>query len=563
VRGVRRLLRYVAGLLVLVGAAAGIAFPQAALAAISLPLLATFSTTRMVVAYLLSLVFAIAYGHTAATNKRAAVILLPVLDILQSVPILGFFPPALLFFVAAFQGQAVGIELAVVFLIFTSMSWNMAFGVYEALTTIPADLESAAASFGLHGWLRFRLLAFPAAVPKLVYNSILSWSNGWFFLVASETFTTFGQTYKVPGLGSFIADAGLAGDNAKIAVGIGVLAAVVLVLDTFVWRPLSVWSERFRIETTAREVTTKAPGLYEPLRWLPRFPRLRQNFLQSVRPIGEAYHRASLRLERVYSRYQRILRAIRLVDVGLFLVILAFVVGAGLLGLVHLFLSPLPPDATRLPAAALSSFLRLAVGYLVALAWTIPVAAWLGRSPTSSRFVTPVLEVFASLPATALLPVIVGFALFVARSMDVGAELAALLVVLFSMQWYLLFNLIAGVRGIPGDLHDVAQSFGLRGVAYWRRLLLPAMVPSLLTGSITAWGAGWNALIVSEYIPFLQPPPVLSGLGYLMDIATFVSPDNTMLLLAILTMIAIVFSMNKLVWRPLLRRATVKYRLDV
>jgi NitT/TauT family transport system permease protein len=247
----------------------------------------------------------------------------------------------------------------------------------------------------------------------------------------------------------------------------------------------------------------------------------------------------------------------------LFLVILALVVGSGLLGLFRLFLSPLPSDAGRLPAAALASFLRLAVGYFIALAWTIPVAAWLGRSPASSRFVTPILEVFASLPATALLPVIVGVALLVARSMDVGAELAAILVVLFSMQWYLLFNLIAGVRSIPGDLLDVAQSFGLRGVAYWRRLLLPAMVPSLLTGSITAWGAGWNALIVSEYIPFLHPVPVLNGLGYLMDIATFVSPDTTMLLLTILTMIAIVLTVNKIVWRPLLKRATVKYRLEV
>ena len=561
-RGLRRWLRYLAGLFVLVGAAAALAFPQATLTAIRLPLLALFSTTRMVVAYLLSLVFAIAYGYTAATNKRASVVLLPVLDILQSVPILGFFPPALLFFVAAFQGHPLGIELAVVFLIFTSMAWNMAFGVYESLTTIPADLEAAAASFGLHGWLRFRLLAFPAAVPKLVYNSILSWSNGWFFLVASETFTTFGQTYKVPGLGSFIADAGLVGDNAKIAIGIGLLAAVVLALDTFVWRPLSVWSERFRLETTAREMTPRA-GPYEPLRWLPRFPRLRQAFLQSARPVSEVYHHASLRLERVYSRHRRILQEIRLVDVGLFLAILALVVGAGLLGLVRLFLSPLPADAARLPAAAFSSFLRLAVGYFVALAWTVPVAVWLGRSPKSSRFVTPILEVFASMPATALLPVIVGFALFVARSMALGAELAAVLVVLFSMQWYLLFNLIAGVRSIPGDLLDAAQSFGLRGMTYWRRLLLPAMVPSLLTGSITAWGAGWNALIVSEYIPFLRPVPVLNGLGYLMDIATFVSPDNTMLLLTILTMIAIVLSVNKIIWRPLLKRATVKYRLEV
>jgi len=207
--------------------------------------------------------------------------------------------------------------------------------------------------------------------------------------------------------------------------------------------------------------------------------------------------------------------------------------------------------------------LRLAAAYGIALAWTIPVAAWIGRNPRGSRFVTPILEVFASLPATALLPVIVGFALFLVSSAGAAGELAAILIVLFSMQWYLLFNLIAGVRGIPGDLDDVARSFGLRGATYWRRVLLPAMVPSLLTGSITAWGAGWNALIVSEYIPFLPGPPRLNGLGYLMDVATFVSHDNTMLLLTILAMIAVVLSLNKLVWRPLLKRASAKYRLEI
>src|SRR5439155_83042 len=182
--------------------------------------------------------------------------------------------------------------------------------------------------------------------------------------------------------------------------------------------------------------------------------------------------------------------------------------------------------------------IRLALAYAIALAWTIPLAAWIGRNPRGSRYVTPVLEVAASLPATALLPIIVGFALFATASLGPAAELSAVLIALFSMQWYLLFNLIAGVRGIPDDLNEAARSFGLRGKAYWRRVLLPAMVPSLLTGSITAWGAGWNALIVSEYIPFLSPPPHVSGLGYLLDLATFSKPpDNEMILLTILMMI--------------------------
>jgi len=563
-RGLRGWLRILAGIAILIAIVVAIVIPQAAWKAAQLPLLALFSTTRMVLAYLLSLVFAITYGTTAATNKKAAVIMLPVLDVLQSVPILGFFPAALVFFVATFQGSPVGIELAVVFLIFTSMAWNMAFGVYEALTTIPVDLEAAAASFGLRGMLRFRLLAFPAAIPKLVYNSILSWSNGWFFLVASETFTAFGGTYTRPGLGSFIANAGLVGDNAGIAIGIGVLAAVVVALDTFVWRPLGVWSERFRMETTGREVP-RVPSPYERFRWLPRFPRLRRTFLTSVQPIVTKYRRASVRLDRTYSAHPRVLREIRILDLALFGAVFALVVVAGLIGLARLFLGPLPAGAAELPLAAASSFLRLSIAYAISLAWTIPLAAWIGRNPRGSRYLTPVLEVAASLPATALLPIIVGFAFLVTATLGPAAELSAILIALFSMQWYLLFNLIAGVRAIPGDLHEAARSFGLRGRTYWRRVLLPAMVPSLLTGSITAWGAGWNALIVSEYIPFLRPAaPHVSGLGYLLDISTFsVPPNNEMILLTILMMIVIVLAMNKLLWRPLYKRAAVKYRVEI
>jgi len=562
-RGLRGRLRILAGIVVLAAIAVAVLNPQAAFNAIQLPLYALFSTTRMILAYLLSLVFAITYGATAAANKKASVIMLPVLDVLQSVPILGFFPAALVFFVVTFQGSPIGIELAVVFLIFTSMAWNMAFGVYESLTTIPVDLEAAASSFGLRGMLRFRLLALPAAIPKLVYNSILSWSNGWFFLVASETFTAFGGTYTRPGLGSFITNAGIAGDATGIALGVGVLAAVVLALDTFVWRPLGVWSERFRMETTGHEVP-RVPSPYERFRWLPRFPRLRQTFVTAVQPVVTKYRRASVRLDRSFSAHRRVIQDIRYLDLAMFIAILLLVVVAGMVGLVRLFLSPLPPAAAELPRAAASSFIRLALAYAIALAWTIPLAAWIGRNPRGSRYVTPVLEVAASLPATALLPIIVGFALFATASLGPAAELSAVLIALFSMQWYLLFNLIAGVRGIPDDLNEAARSFGLRGRAYWRRVLLPAMVPSLLTGSITAWGAGWNALIVSEYIPFLNPPPHVSGLGYPLDIATGNKPpDNEMILLTILMMIVIVLAMNKLLWRPLYNRAAVKYRVEV
>jgi len=564
-RGLRGRLRILAVALIVIGIGTAIEFPDAARAAATLPILALFSVLRMVAAYLLSLLFAISYGHTAATNRRAATVMLPVMDILQSIPILGFFPFVLLFFVNGPLGDPVGIETAAVFLIFTSMAWNMAFGVYESITTLPQDLDQAARGFGLHGWLRFRLLAFPAMVPKLVYNSILSWTNGWFFLVASEIITTPRASYIRPGLGSFIYLAGQRGDLGGIAIGIAALATVVLLLDIFLWRPTSVWSERFRIETTAagERPSLHVPSPYERLRWLPRFPRLRREVARRIQPLLDGYARSSSKLDRVYSSHRRVIRAVRRADIGMFVVIFVIVVATGLIGLVGFFQRPLPPGARDLPIAAAFSFSRLLLAYLTALAWTIPAAAWLGRSKWAARFVTPAFEISASIPATALQPLIIGFAVVVTMGGYFAGEIGAYLVSLFAMQWYLLFNLIAGVRSIPGDLDEAARGFGLRGRTYWRRLLLPALVPSLATGSITAWGAGWNALIVAEYLQFGQSVFSVTGLGASLYGATVVTGDYAMGYLTVLTMTAVVLILNKLLWRPIYKRAAVKYRMEV
>ena len=564
-RGLRGRLRIVAVVLILLGIGTAVLFPDAARTVATLPLLAFFSVLRMVAAYVLSLLFAISYGHTAATNRRAATVMLPVMDILQSIPILGFFPFVLLFFVNGPLGDPFGIEVAAVFLIFTSMAWNMAFGVYESITTLPQDLDQAARSFGLHGWLRFRLLALPAMVPKLIYNSILSWTNGWFFLVASEIITSPGTSYVRPGLGSFIYLAGQRGDIGGIAIGIAALATVVLLLDVFLWRPMSVWSERFRMETTAtgERASLHVPSPYERLRWLPRFPRLRREVARRTQPLVDRYARSSAKLDRVYSSHQRVIRAVRRADIGLFLIIFVIVVATGLIGLVGFFQRPLPSEARGLPIAAAFSFLRLLLAYLSALAWTIPVAAWLGRSKWAARFVTPVFEISASIPATALQPLIIGFAVAVTMGGYFAGEIGAYLVSLFAMQWYLLFNLIAGVRSIPGDLDEAARAFGLRGRTYWRRLLLPALVPSLATGSITAWGAGWNALIVAEYLQFGRSVYSVTGLGASLFQATVVTGNYVMGYLTVLAMTVVVLTLNKLLWRPIYKRAAVKYRMDV
>jgi NitT/TauT family transport system permease protein len=561
----RKELRAFAVALVLLAVVAAVLVPSAAFTAGYLALIALFSTIRMTLAFILSLVFAIAYGTAAATNKRAGEILIPILDILQSVPILAFFPPALLFFYYSLGGSAVGEEFAVIFLIFTSMSWNMAFGVYEALTTLPADLKEAATVFGVRDWLRFRRLFFPATIPKLVYNSMLSWTVGWFYLVASEAITSGGLNLERPGLGSFIYAAGQRGDIASIVVGIGTLAVVVLLLDTFLWRPLSIWSERFRMEQTGGGPVSRVTWGYERLRWLPRFPRIRRWISARLSPAAHAWNRAASPLDRFYVSHPDVVRTVRWIDLSMFAVILVSVVVTGVVGIAAIFLAPLPALAAQIPVAVAASLGRLSLAYAVALGWTIPVAAWVAYNERASRFITPILEVVASIPATALFPLIIAFSVFAVGALGLEAELAAFLVALFAMQWYLLFNLIAGMRSIPGDMREAAKVFGLRGWTYWKRVLLPAMTPSLLTGSITAWGAGWNALIVAEYISYAgHVYQVGAGIGYLIAYATYTPGDQgRLLLLSVLALVLVVLAMNKLLWRPIIKRASARFRIEI
>lgn len=567
----RKQLRLVAIIILALAVVVGVLFPAQIAAAAQLPLFAVYSTTRMVFAYLLSLVFAISYGTAAAASKRAAEVLLPILDVLQSVPILGFFPIVLVFFGDTLP-YPFGVETAIIILIFTSMAWNMAFGVYEALTTLPHDLLDASNVFTLKGWLKFRRLQFPATVPKLVYNSILSWTVGWFYLVASEVFTAFGKDFSRDGLGSYIYRAGLAGNIPAILLGLGVLTGVVLLLDTFVWRPMSVWAERFRMDVVPGGEGIPQIPAYIRLSWLPRFPRIRRWLAMKLSPLLRGWERVAVRLDEFYSGHVRIVKSVRRIDVGMLLVILAIILVSFSFRVVSLFQGPLPFGAGGIPIATAGSLARLALAYAISLAWTIPAAAWLGRNKRAARILTPAIEVFASIPATALFPLILLFAVAAVSGAGAQAEVAALVISIFAMQWYLLFNLLAGVRNIPADLEEASRVFGVRGWHYWKRVLLPAIAPSLLTGSITAWGAGWNALIVAEFIQFGGKIfQVGAGIGSIIDVATYggtlhgvsLQPNNELLYLAILFMIVVVLAMNKLLWRPLIKRAAVKYRIEI
>ncbi len=547
-----------------------ILFPAQIAPASHIPLDTLYSTGRMFAAFLLSLVFAISYGTAAAASRRAEEVLIPILDILQSVPILGFFPIVFIVLVGPTHDNAAGAEVAVVFLIFTSMSWNMAFGVYEAIKSLPVDLVEATRVFGVKDWLRFRRLALPATIPKLVYNSMLSWTVGWFYLVASEVFTAGSATITRPGIGSDIYLAGQSGDVGTIALGLAALIAVVIALDTFMWRPLSVWAERFKMDVATAGESTVVATTFVQFGWLPRFTGLRSFLSRRLTPVFRSYEAWAERLGDFHKRHVRVFRTVRQIDLAMLLIILALGLWMAATALYSIFQGPLPPEVSQIPADTLYSLLRLALAYAVSLAWTIFAAAWIVRSKRASRYVTPVLEVVASVPATALLPVIIGFALAVVPGVGPESQLAAFIIALFAMQWYLLFNLIAGMRSIPGDLQEAAKVFGLKGWTYWKRILLPAVMPSLLTGSITAWGAGWNSLIVAEFLRFGATTFQVPGIGFLIYRATWgqfgasgTVGNSSLLVLSVLALSATVLVLNKLLWRPLIRRASERFRYEV
>jgi NitT/TauT family transport system permease protein len=519
-----------------------------------LPGYAAWSLARMLVAYVLALAFSITYGYVAATSRRAERVMMPLLDVLQSIPVLGFFPAATFFFVNLTHGTRLGVEMASVFLIFTSQAWNIAFGCYEAITTIPQDSIDAMASLGVRGLQRFRVLYLPACVPKLVYNSILSWAGGWYFLIGCEILTIGPREQALPGLGSFLKRASDEGRTGVMLAGIGTLVAIVVLMHLLVWRPLESWAEKFRYEFAASTVA--------PSRML-RFWRE----LWLVRALGRAAHACGRALFKPRKRELTIADLEAPPPLAVRVLARAFSVLAAIasvtilvraaIALVRVLRPPWPHEAWLIPAALGASFLRLLVAYAIALAWTIPLAVWAGERPRAMRVVGPLSQIASSVPATSLFPL---FVLFVIHEPG-GTNVAAVLLVLTGMQWYLLFNLLAGVHAIPGDLKEATLSLGVRGFMRFRKLTFPAMLPSLITGSVTGWGGGWNALIVSEWLDFSGKTYKVLGIGALLKEA-WAERSSSMMVLSLVAMVVVIVLMNRLFWRRLYIAAADRFKIE-
>jgi NitT/TauT family transport system permease protein len=537
------------------------------------------SFTRMVLAYVLSLGISLAYGYYAATHRPAERVLIPVLDILQSIPILGFFPVAVVFFVGLTgPNSIIGPNLASIFLLFTSMSWNMVFGVYESIKSMPQEMREAADSFGVTGRQRLREVVVPATINRLVYNSILSWTAGWYFLVAAEIFSLSGSSSTVlPGIGSFLLQAAGAQDFKALITGLVLLVALIALLDVFLWRPLTRWAERFRYdqapsgESEPGRAGTRAGGT--PIRRAANVVvrYVRTSVTRVSTPIVALSSTLTSRARR--GRDPEFARtAVRYVALGTILTLAWLLVIAIAVAVYEVFTAPVS-SMTRdyigmLPQAVALSLGRVASAYLLSLAIAFPLAVLIARRARASRVGLPVIEILASVPATALFPLFI-FALLGALGSTLGAQgavqVAAILMLVTGMLWYLFFNILSGLRAIPPDLEEAARSYGLPRRLYFRRLILPAVFPAFITGSITAFGGGWNTLIIAEYIHYSDSQQFqVLGVGALLDIGNRIPKGGGLPLLAsaLFALVLAVVGLNELLWKPLYRRAVERYRID-
>ena len=521
--------------------------PEISLDVSALPLYATLSLGRMAAAYALSLGFTLVYGHVAARHKAAERLLMPLLDVLQSVPILSFLPVVLLSLVA-FLPEEIAVELAAIVLLFTSQAWNLTFAWFQSLSTEPAELREAATTFRFSGWLRFRTLELPHAAIAIVWNSMMSWAGGWFFLMAAESFTLGERDFRLPGLGSYLHAAAEGGDIHAVILGLGALVLLIIVLDQLVWRPLIAWSHRFKLETVT--------GDEAPSSWFLRV-------LRSSRMVGWAGSRAAALLERADVRLSRSTGA-RTISRrshrhGAWLlggVLVASVLyGAFRAGL--MLLDVRGQGWAEIGLALLATLGRVLAALVIAALWTIPLGVVIGMNRRVAAVLQPLVQIAASIPATALFPVV----LAVLLALPFGLDLAAVALMLMGTQWYLLFNVIAGATAIPEPLRHTSTLMGLRGWLRWRTLVLPSIFPHLITGAITATGGAWNASIVAEYLQFGGETRSTIGIGALIARAT-AHGDFALLLAATLAMIAAVVLLNRLVWRPLYRVAESRYRME-
>jgi NitT/TauT family transport system permease protein len=512
-----------------------------------LPVYVGYSLLRIALAYVLSLLFAVTYGYIAAYRPRAERFMIPLLDVLQSIPVLSFLPGVMLAMAALFPGRQLGVELGAVLLIFTGQVWNMAFSFYASLKSIPREMREAATIYRFNWWQRFLQIELPFATIGLVWNSMMSVAGAWFFLMACEQFGNF----RLPGLGSYLQAAADSGDTRSILLGILTMVAVIVLIDQFVWRPVIAWAEKFKME--------QVESASAPTSWVLDFLRRSRGVAlfrkRAVRPLREQiihyFGRHEVRAESAGENQAalwlwRVVGTAALAAIG-YAVVQVVMILTGLHG----------SDFRQIGIGLFATWLRVNVTLVLGALWTIPAGVAIGFNPRLARIAQPLAQIAASVPATAVFPVV----LLVLIRLGGGLGFGSIVLLLLGTQWYILFNVIAGAMAIPTDLKEAASVFGIRGWERWRKLILPGIFPFLVTGMITASGGAWNVSIVAEYAHLKGQVYSTVGIGAMISAATDAKNFN-LLLASTIALAAVVVTTNRLLWRRLYRLAETRFKLE-
>ena len=515
-----------------------------------LPLYALFSLTRGLCAYGVSFLFTMVYGYAMARVAGAERVMLPVLDILQSIPVLGFLPGFVLGLVHLFPHRNLGLEIASVLMIFTGQVWNMTFSFYSSLKSVPPDLVAVTRLAKMSWWERFFRLDLSFSATGLVWNSMMSMAGGWFFLTVSEAFVLGEHDFRLPGLGSYMSLAIERGDARGQVLGVLAMLGMIVFFDQVVWRPVVAWSQKFTDEETG--------GAHRSWMW----ERIRRSWVWRVcsESVGFVWQRSKPVLENTAPGYEaRTRHSANLLRWLKRLVLAAVAVGIlfGCAKYVHLLTTLTGGEWLHLLASMGATFLRVLAAVSLASLWTIPVGVMIGRNPRLARVFQPIIQMAASFPAPMIFPLVVGGMLL----LGVGLGVSSIALLLLGTQWYVLFNVIAGTSAIPRELWEVSRLERFSWRHRWQKLILPALFPSLLTGWITAMGGAWNASIVAEYMKYRGQTLMTTGLGAAISQATE-RGDFHVLAAAVGIMAVAVVGFNRLVWRPLSHRAQTRYAMN-
>jgi NitT/TauT family transport system permease protein len=514
------------------------------------------STLRMFIAYFFSLGFTLLVGYIAAHSLKARSIILPAIDILQSVPVLGFLSATVTGFMSLFPGSLMGLEMASIFAIFTGQVWNMTFGFYHSMVTIPKDLTEAANVFGFSRWQRFKMLEVPNSMIGLIWNSMMSFGGGWFFVVQSEAITVLNKNFKLPGLGSYMGLAIEKGDSKAAMYAVLAMVIVIVAVDQLLWRPVVAWSQKFRVELTEDSETPKSWFLEMLLEanWV------REAFGDLRKKIGRAFSRIkpSFKTSRAVIDPGKYSERISSFLSSLVMVLISCAIVFYSLRLVREIRTGLTYEQiAEIFKLGFLTLLRVTAMVIVGtLIWT-PIGVWIGFRPKVAAFIQPVAQIAASFPVNMTFPIVVGF--FVAHS--ISMNWGSVLLISLGAQWYILFNVIAGASSIPSDLKESSKVFGLRGFAIWKKLIIPAIFPFWVTGACTAAGGAWNASIVAEFARWGDQKLVAEGLGAFIANVTE-KGDWPAIFCSIVVMSLFVTIINKLVWRQLYDLAEKRFRFD-